>query len=39
VRAEPDPTLFTAPSGYTVQKGGGPGRGPGRGPRGGGNGQ
>jgi hypothetical protein len=39
VRAEPDATLFTVPSGYTVQKGGGPGRGPGRGPRGGGNGQ
>jgi hypothetical protein len=36
VRAEPDPTLFTVPAGYTVQKGGGPGRGPGRGPRGGG---
>jgi hypothetical protein len=28
VRAEPDATLFTVPSGYTVQKGGGPGRGP-----------
>jgi len=39
VRGEPDATLFTVPSGYTVQKGGGPGRGPGRGPRGGGNGQ
>jgi hypothetical protein len=39
VRAEPDSTLFTVPSGYTVQKGQGPGRGPGRGPRGGGNGQ
>ncbi len=38
VRAEPDATLFTAPAGYTVQKGQG-GRGPGRGPRGGGNGQ
>jgi hypothetical protein len=38
VRAEPDASLFTVPSGYTVQKGG-PGRGPGRGPRGGGNGQ
>ena len=39
VRAEPDASLFTVPSGYTVQKGGGPGRGPGHGPRGGGNGQ
>jgi hypothetical protein len=39
VRAEPDATLFTVPSGYTVQKGGGPGWGSGRGPRGGGNGQ
>ena len=38
VRAEPDASLFTVPSGYTVQKGG-PGRGPGRNPRGGGNGQ
>ena len=38
VRAEPDATLFTVPSGYTVQKGG-PGWGSGRGPRGGGNGQ
>ena len=37
VRAEPDATLFTVPSGYTVQKGGGPGWGSGRGPRGGGN--
>ena len=37
--AEPDASLFTVPAGYTVQKGGGPGRGPGRGPRGGGNGQ
>jgi hypothetical protein len=36
VRAEPDTTLFAVPAGYTVQKGGGPGRGPGRGPRGGG---
>jgi len=37
VRAEPDTTLFAVPSGYTVQKGGGPGgRSPGRGPRGGG---
>lgn len=28
VRAEPDASLFTVPAGYTVQKGGGPGRGP-----------
>jgi hypothetical protein len=28
VRAEPDTTLFAVPAGYTVQKGGGPGRGP-----------
>jgi hypothetical protein len=39
VRAEPDTTLFSVPSGYTVQTGGGPGHGPGRGPRGGGNGR
>jgi hypothetical protein len=32
VRAEPDPTLFQAPAGYTVKQGG-PGRGQGRGPR------